>query len=301
MADRANSTSVPAVHALEGSTPPGDDTLDKLRATHAPKARPRLDKHPLGLRDVSPEKGICDLSRRLVETLRREPALVRKLDMLRLHSLLPDKQVVLEKVLGRTWRRIDRWTKRLAATNAPTTRATAMKAAAVIETAVVYGRLADLFDALAISLAHDVGHLALEAASIPQHVGGNFAGYHRAILDAHAAMEAQPPGATDADSDPYMDRWGEIDRLAMMDRPRTFSDAVAALAYARREFHQFHVEMAESAGEDICPGDKLILHLLDGAAAVLRWFAQEDRATSEFARPEELSSLMMAPAATRAA
>ena len=139
--------------------------------------------------------------------------------------------------------------------------------------------------ALGISLAHDALHLGLEAACLPNDIGGNFAGYHRSILEAHAAMEALPPGATDADADAFMDRWNEIDCMAMMDRPRTMSDAIGALAYARREFHQFHIEMEESAGEDPCKGDKLVLHLLDGAAAVLKGVVQEDAADPDLARP----------------
>lgn len=260
MTDPSDGTPAPEIHPLSGSTLPGAGTLDKLQAT--PKPKPSSP----GIPD---EREVCALAQRLVALLKREPGLVRRLDMLRLHALLPDKQVALEKVIHRTWRRIDRRTRRLAALKAPTARAAGHKAAALIQTAEVDGRGADVFDALAVSLAHDVGGLALEAANLPQHVGGNFARYHPGILEAHAAMEAAPIGTPDAEFDVHMDRWGAIDRLAMMDRPRGVADAAAALAYARREFHQFHVEVHEGH-TDICKGDLLILHLLDGAAAALR-------------------------------
>ena len=297
MTDASDSRTATEIHSLNGSTPPGAGR-PIFRPTTAPKPRPQIRPR----NEVTTERRVNHLATSLLTLLRREPILVRKLDMLRLHGLLPEKQVALENVIRRTWRRIDNRTRRLAAMRAPTLRAAALKGDALVETAVVDGRREDVFDALAISLAHDVGHLEVEAACIPPEVRGNFVAYHHAILEAHAAMEAMPPGATDADADPFMERWGDIDRMALADRPRSLSDAIGALAYARREFYQFHIESTEHLGEEPCPGDRLIQHLLDGAAAVLNRVVQTDaadglarRASEETATISQMADLEFEP------
>ena len=97
-----------------------------------------------------------------------------------------------------------------------------------------------------------------------------FAGFHAEIRALHETMEGLPDGMADADLDALMDRWGEIDARAMANQPTTFAGAAGALEYARREFVQFHLEPRSDGGSRLDPGDKLILHLMDGAIAVLR-------------------------------
>ena len=95
-----------------------------------------------------------------------------------------------------------------------------------------------------------------------------FATYHQRIVAVLAAIEA--PGTEEEEADRLMDRWADINREAMGTRPVTLAGAVGALEYARREFHQFHIETREDMGGQPCPGDTLVLHLLDGALGVLR-------------------------------
>ena len=120
------------------------------------------------------------------------------------------------------------------------------------------------------------GLAALPAAGLPiatlaaTRQADPFTNYGAEVVALHEAMSALPPDAPDADSDAFMDRWGAIDAEAMAGQPTTFAGAAGALEYARREFVQFHVEPREDGGREIDPGDKLILHLIDGAIAVLR-------------------------------
>ncbi len=94
-----------------------------------------------------------------------------------------------------------------------------------------------------------------------------FTRYGAEILALHAAIDACE---SDEASDRLMDRWGAIDAQAMVGRPMTLAGALGALEYARREIHQFHVAASEGIGDEVCPGDRLVLHLLDGAIGVLR-------------------------------
>lgn len=91
-----------------------------------------------------------------------------------------------------------------------------------------------------------------------------FTGYSDAILALHEAI-ATDPGESAADR--LIDRWGEIDRMALAGCPTTLAGAAGALRYARREFVQFSMEDNETADN---PSHRLILHLVDGAIAVLR-------------------------------
>lgn len=117
------------------------------------------------------------------------------------------------------------------------------------------------------------GLAALPVAGLPLAAMAGTAGadpftrYGAEILALHAAIDACD---SDAASDPLMDRWGEIDAQAMAGRPTTLAGALGALEYARREVHQFHIVAVEAIGDDVCPGDRLVLHLIDGAIAVLR-------------------------------
>ena len=95
-----------------------------------------------------------------------------------------------------------------------------------------------------------------------------FTTFHQRIVAVLAAIEA--PGTEEEEANRLMDRWAEINREAMAARPVTLAGAIGALEYARREFHQFHIETREDIGGQPCPGDTLVLHLLDGALGVLR-------------------------------
>ncbi|RYC29215.1 hypothetical protein D3273_25185 [Lichenibacterium minor] len=95
-----------------------------------------------------------------------------------------------------------------------------------------------------------------------------FAGFHAEILALHHAINLGE-GSED-DQGRLMDRWGEIDAQALAGRPTTLGGALGALEMARREFHQFHVEVHEDIGEDVSSSDRLTLHLMDGAIAILR-------------------------------
>ncbi len=64
-----------------------------------------------------------------------------------------------------------------------------------------------------------------------------------------------------------MDRWAEIDGLALSTRPTTLPGAIACLEYARREHVQFTMLDNEAGGDT---SDRLILSLLDGALGALR-------------------------------
>ena len=119
-----------------------------------------------------------------------------------------------------------------------------------------------------VSLVPAAG-LPLAAMSAAAHADP-FTRYGDAILALHAAIEACE---TDEASGPLMDRWGDIDAQAMAGRPTTLAGALGALEYARREFHQFHAAAVDDIGDDVSPGDRLVLHLLDGAIAVLRQVA----------------------------
>ncbi len=90
-----------------------------------------------------------------------------------------------------------------------------------------------------------------------------FIHYGSDIMALHAAME----GRDDETCDPLMDAWGAIDAKAMAGKPTTPAGAAGALEYARREFVQFYVEPHD---DGMNSGARLILHLLDGAIAVLR-------------------------------
>ena len=171
--------------------------------------------------------------------------------------------VRLGKASSRMANRIDRWTRKLAATKAPTAKAAAMKGAALIEIATVEDRREDPFDALALSIAHDRVHLGLEVECLPE-ADSDFGKYHREILRLHA--EINDGDLTEDEANVRMDRWGAIDRLALSTLATTIPDAVACLAYARREFIQF--EMKGGEGDDN-PSHRLVLHLLDEALAAL--------------------------------
>ena len=69
-----------------------------------------------------------------------------------------------------------------------------------------------------------------------------------------------------------MDRWGEIDRIAMAARPTTLAGAISCLEYARREHVQFG--MCDGKLED--PGDLLILSLINGVIGALRTMGGRD-------------------------
>jgi hypothetical protein len=267
MADFANSTPAPDVHPLNGSSRPGAAPRYTPKTTPRPRpqVRPRIDK------------STPDYVMRLVPLIRRKDDVTRRYGMLERHQLLLPHAAHLEKLERRMTRRVTRWTRRLMADRSTTSRELWLKAD-------VAGWLdGGIGDELARSVCHDAIALGIETICLPDEIGGNFASYHRGVLEACTAIEALPPGATDADADVHMDRWAEIDPMAMADQPRTFADAIGALAYARREFHQFHIEAAEDLGEEPCRGDKLTLHLLDGAITVLQRVVQEDAAPAGLA------------------
>ncbi len=92
-----------------------------------------------------------------------------------------------------------------------------------------------------------------------------FATYHWSIVDLHDAIDHG--SGSDDDKERLMDRWGEIDAQALAGKPVTLGGALGALQMARREFVQFQM-MDREETED--PSKKLVLHLIDGAIAVLR-------------------------------
>ena len=281
MADFASSTSASAVHPLSGSSRPGAAPRysPKQAPRPCPQVRPRLDGR-------TPEYIM-----RLVPLIRREDNVTLRFSMLYQHQLLSEHATYLEKLGQRLTRRVTRWTRRMMADKATDNRELGLKADVAIELISAGWSDGGVGDEMMRSVCHDAIALGLDAACLPQIPGGNFGAYHRAVLETHRAMEALPPEATDADAVVFMDRWADIDRMAMADRPKTFADAIGALHYARREHHQFNIETRDGTDSEPCPGDRLILHLLDGAITVLQRVVQEDAAREELARPGHTCTL----------
>lgn len=279
MTEPSDSTSAPEIHELSGSTPPGAGGPPVFKPTSPPRPRPQI--RPRNEQQTA-ERAVVDLSGRLAKLLRRHSVLVHELEVLELHSLLADKQAQLVRILERVARRIDLWARQLAALKSPTAQAAAAKADALIEMAVLGFKCCEEFDGLALSLAHDQVALGPEAASMPQVSLGNFGRYHTEILQVHADLKASD--GSDAAAAALMDRWAIIDSMAMADQPRDLADALGALLYARREHHQFAIEPRQDTGTDPDKGDALILHLLDGATAVLQRVVQTEAAAAPLAQ-----------------
>ena len=91
-----------------------------------------------------------------------------------------------------------------------------------------------------------------------------FAVFHAEVLSLHVAVCSCDDEEA---SDPHMDRLAEIDEAVAHLRPTTLGEAASALAFARREHLQFAL-FDDPEGGDV--GSRLVLHLIDGALAVLR-------------------------------
>ena len=87
-----------------------------------------------------------------------------------------------------------------------------------------------------------VGVVGLPVAAHPD----PFTRYGVEILTLQAAVET---GCPDDEAERLMDRWTEIDRLALAGQPTTLAGALGALEMARREFSQFQVVSREDADD----------------------------------------------------
>ena len=99
-----------------------------------------------------------------------------------------------------------------------------------------------------------------------------FPGHHRELVALLATIDEGE--ASEDEKDLLMDRWNEIDRLAMATKPTTLAGVVACLEYARREYVQF-----EADGDPNDFGERLMLALLDNAIGGLRGVASDGRAS----------------------
>ena len=272
MADQPDTTSTPEIHELTGSTPPsGQAPAFKPVTRPKPHPRPRLQRHPMGLRDVSDEAEVIDLAERLVRLLKRTSAMFARLDVLKLHHLCLDQQVLLEKLIDRAWRRISRTMPQLAATRAPTARAAAAKGNVLIEIAVIDDRKSDPFDVLALSVAHDVIHLGLEAECLPQGDGD------MATLSQMADIEFEPWDMEDF-SLPTNAEWGGVFAETHL--------ATSRIAWGMCRKTKFElVEMVRSLEES--SGEDVLSHLSEDLHATAAFFG----AFQDLARAAEIRLL----------
>ncbi len=108
-------------------------------------------------------------------------------------------------------------------------------------------------------------------AAVPAVAGSDpFPSYYREVVALIGALEGD---LNDVEAAPMMDRWRDLDSLAMATKPTTCAGIAACLQYARREHVQFGMKGDE--GEDD-PGSRLILALLDNALGTLREMVNSD-------------------------